>query len=228
METCCASFKEVEICEFWFTGWIYFVSSRLVLFTQSLILTSFEGYLGKNLNFSYRRIHFGWGFFHININSEHLNGLLMLSLKNDGQDGISRWIYTLKHWSSWKMIHCTTPTKRFLLLQMLDWKVEMADCYHIKREAGLLGGGQRCAFRRDATRLARLLQPFVSLGRKNTCLWYTFGKLSAVASQMCSPWAALQTSSCCFNEQMLRFSDSLLQRVNSAPRWSLLGTIYMY
>lgn len=30
------------------------------------------------------------------------------------------------------MIHCTTPTKRFLLLQMLEWKVEMAACYHKK------------------------------------------------------------------------------------------------
>lgn len=38
----------------------------------------------------------------------------------------------------------------------------------------------------------------------------------------------LSVSSCCFNEQLLRFGDALLQRTNSDPVWPFIDTALIF
>lgn len=127
------------------------------------------------------------------------------------------------------MIRCTTPTKRFLLLQMLEWKVEMAACYHIKREAGAAGGGwgdsgARRTQMRDAALLGVSFQPLVGFGNKKKTLIRDLDLVNYW--EMRPECAALLSGSCCFNEQLLR--------TNSDSRWPIIGTaltdstIFMY
>lgn len=129
-------------------------------------------------------------------------------------------------------IKCTTPTKAVCGSEHHSFCYRCSSRKWRWQSAITQEGRQRsqwCALERErqtesCALLSRSVSDFWFWGEKTFRTPLRFCTFLGNVSKLCSPWSAWLMSSCCFNEQLLRFGAPLLERAGTDPLRPSWGT----